>query len=141
VNKRWSAVWSVTPTAGDNSDKCATTAYADRAASMVKVNSQSASYTCVAADAGGLIYHPSSDTTARTWTIPSNAAVPYPIGTMITFDNDYGAGAITIGINTDVLSFVGVAGGTGNRTLAPGGQATAYKATATRWRISGVGLS
>lgn len=104
-------------------------------------NSQSADYTLVAADAGKHIYHPAADTTARTWTIPANGSVAFQIGTAITFDNDYGAGAITISITTDTLVLVGSAGSTGSRTLASGGQATAVKVTSTRWRISGTGLS
>jgi hypothetical protein len=104
-------------------------------------NSQSADYTTVLADAGKHIYHPAADTTPRTWTIDSNANVAYPIGTAITFDNDYGAGAITIAITSDTLVLVGSAGSTGSRTLASGGRATAVKVTSTRWRISGVGLT
>ncbi len=109
--------------------------------SVVPVNSQSASYTTTLADAGKAIYHPAADTTTRTWTIDSNATVPYPIGTVITFDNDYGAGAITIAIASDTLVLVGAAGSTGSRTLASGGQATAIKVTSTRWRINGTGLT
>lgn len=104
-------------------------------------NSQSAAYTLVASDAGKHIYHPAADATARIWTIPANASVAFPIGTAVTFDNDFGAGAITIAITTDTLVLVGTAGSTGSRTLAPGGQATAVKVTATRWRISGTGVS
>jgi hypothetical protein len=104
-------------------------------------NSQSANYTTVAADAGKHLYHPAADTTARTWTIDSNANVAYPIGTAITFDNDYGAGALTIAITSDTLVLVGTAGSTGSRTLASGGQATAIKVASTRWRISGTGLT
>jgi hypothetical protein len=104
-------------------------------------NSQSAAYTMVAADAGKHIYHPAADTTARTWTIPANGTVAFPIGTAITFDNDIGAGALTIAITTDTLVLVGTVGSTGSRTIASGGQATAIKVTATRWRIAGTGLS
>jgi hypothetical protein len=78
---------------------------------------------------------------ARTWTIPANSAVPFEIGTAVTFDNDIGAGAITIKITDDVLVLVGASGLTGVRTLAPGGQATALKVAATRWRINGTGIS
>lgn len=101
------------------------------------LNSRSADYTLVLGDANGLIYHPSADTTARVWTIPANSSVPFPIGTTITFDNDDGAGALTIAITTDTLVLVGSAGGTGSRTLAEGGRAVAVKVTSTRWRISG----
>lgn len=109
--------------------------------SGIPVNSQSAAYALVAADASKMIYHPPTDATARVWTIPANGSVPFPIGTVVTFDNDFGAGAITIAITTDTLVLVGLAGSTGSRTLAPGGRATATKVTATRWRIAGVGLT
>jgi hypothetical protein len=104
-------------------------------------NSQSAAYTLVLSDSGKHIYHPAADTTARVWTIPANASVAFPIGTAVTFDNDFGAGAITIAITSDTLVLVGAAGSTGSRTLASGGQATAVKVTSTRWRINGTGLT
>lgn len=105
------------------------------------VNSQSAAYTAVLGDANGIIYHPASDTTARTWTIPANSSVAFPVGTTLVFDNDIGAGALTIAITTDTMVLVGAAGTTGSRTIAAGGQATAYKATSTRWRINGTLLT
>ena len=103
-------------------------------------NSQSADYTCVLADAGKHIYHPSADTTARTWTIPANASVAYPIGTPLTFVNDTSAGTITIAITSDTMVLAG-AGTTGSRTLAANGIATAIKITSTRWMINGTGLT
>lgn len=103
-------------------------------------NSQSAAYTLVLGDSGKSIYHPSADTTARTWTIPANASVAYPIGTAITFINDTSAGAITISITSDTLVLAGT-GSTGSRTLAASGMATAIKMTSTRWMISGSGLT
>ena len=103
-------------------------------------NSQSAAYTCVLSDAGKHIYHPSADTTARTFTIPANASVAYPLGTAITFINDTSAGVVTIAITTDTLVFAG-AGTTGSRTLAANGMATAIKIGTTRWMISGTGLT
>ena len=106
----------------------------------VPQNSRSAAYTLVLADAGKHIYHPSADTTARTWTIPANASVAFPIGTAVTFVNDNGAGAITIAITTDTLVLAGP-GTTGSRTLADNGVATAVKVTATRWVISGTNLT
>jgi hypothetical protein len=45
--------------------------------SNIPQNSKSAAYTTVATDAQKHIFHPSADTTARTWTIDSNAIVPY----------------------------------------------------------------
>ena len=106
----------------------------------VPQNSQSAAYTATLADSGCHLYHPSADTTARIWTIPSNASVAFPIGTALTFINDTSAGVITIAINTDTLVLAG-AGTTGSRTLAANGMATAIKTTSTRWMISGSGLT
>jgi hypothetical protein len=91
-------------------------------------------------DGGGHVYHPSADTTARTWTIPANASVAFPIGSAITIINDSSAGALTIAITSDTLILAG-AGTTGSRTLAANGIATAVKMTATRWMISGTGLT
>ncbi len=106
----------------------------------VPQNSKSAAYTLVLSDAGRHIYHPSADTTARIWTIPANSSVAFPIGTSVTFINDTSGGVITISITTDTLVLAGT-GGTGSRTLAANGVATAVKVTATRWIISGTALT
>ena len=103
-------------------------------------NSKSANYTLVLADAGDHILHPSADTTARTFTIPANSSVAFPIGTAITFINQNGAGNVTISITTDTMRLAG-AGTTGSRTLAANGVATALKIAATEWIISGGGLT
>jgi len=106
----------------------------------VPQNSQSAAYPLVAADAGKHILHPSADTTARTFTIPANSSVPYPLGTALTFVNQNGAGVVTIAITDDTMRLAG-AGTTGSRTLAANGIATALKITNTEWIISGTGLT
>ena len=104
-------------------------------------NSRSAAYTLTLDDAGKHILHPAADTTARTFTIPANASVPYPIGTAITFVNQNGTGGIvTIAITTNTMRLAGT-GTTGSRTLARNGVATAIKITATEWIISGTGLT
>jgi hypothetical protein len=103
-------------------------------------NSQSAAYTLVLADSGKHILHPSADTTARTFTIPANSSVTYPVGTAITFINQNGAGVVTIAITSDTMRLAG-AGTTGSRTLAANGVATAIKITSTEWIISGTGLT
>ena len=104
--------------------------------SNIPQNSQSAAYTAVATDAQKHLLHPASDNNARTFTIPANASVPYPIGTAITFVNKINALTIACG---DTLQLA--TGGTGNRTLAVNGIATALKIAATEWIISGVGLT
>lgn len=111
-----------------------------KAAVGIPQNSQSAAYTLVLGDANKHVYHPSADTTARIWTIPANGSVAFPIGTAVTFVNDSSAGVVTIAITTDTLVWQPT-GGTGSRTLAANGQATALKITSTRWVITGVGLT
>ena len=95
----------------------------------------SGAYTLVAADAGELVY----STSTRTVTIPSNASVPFEIGTSIVFISGAGA-TTTIAITSDTLLLAGQ-GTTGSRTLAAHGMATAVKVAATTWYISGNGLT
>jgi len=102
-------------------------------------NSQSAAYTLVLADNGKHIFHPVGDNNARTFTIPANSSVAYPIGTALTFIN-MAAAAVTIAITTDTLT-LSSAGTTGSRTLAQYGSATCIKITSTSWLISGSGLT
>lgn len=112
---------------------------AGSSSSTIAQNSQSVNYTTVLSDAGLAIYHPAADTTARTFTIDSNANVAYPVGTLLTFVNENGAGTLTIAITSDTMRLAG-AGTTGSRTLLANGMATAYKMTSTSWLISGVNL-
>jgi hypothetical protein len=105
----------------------------------VPQNSQSAAYTLVLADAGKHIFHPVGDNNARTFTIPANGSVAYPIGTAITFIN-MAVANVTIAITSDTLT-LSPAGTTGSRTLATNGSATCIKITSTQWLISGSGLT
>jgi hypothetical protein len=103
------------------------------------VNSQSAAYTLVLADAGKVILHPSTDANARTFTIPANSSVAYAVGTVLTFVN-MTSQVVTIAITSDTLYLAGT-GTTGSRSLAQYGMATAVKLTSTTWLISGSGLT
>jgi len=105
----------------------------------IPVNSQSAAYTAVLADSGKVIFHPSTDANARTFTIPANSSVAYPVGTAITFIN-MTSQVVTIAITTDTM-YLSSAGTTGSRSLAQYGSATAIKMTTTTWLISGSGLT
>jgi hypothetical protein len=108
---------------------------------VIPPNVQSANYTTVLADTGKNIIHPSSDTTARTFTIDSHADVPYVSGACLTFTNEPEAGDLTIAITSDTMYLAG-AGTTGSRTLAAPGVATAVRLSETTdWIISGVGLT
>lgn len=117
------------------------TASADVGYRHVPQNSKSAAYTTVASDAGQDIFHPSSDATARVFTIDNTVA--YPNGAEISFTNQRGAGNVTIAISggSGVLNWAGTAAGVGSRTLAPNGWAMAKKMTSTDWLITGVGLT
>jgi len=95
----------------------------------------SGAYTVVAGDAGEHIY----TTTTRTVTIPANASVAFPVGTVLSFISGVGA-TTTIAITSDTMYLAG-AGTTGSRTLAAHGMATAVKVASTTWYISGNGLS
>lgn len=103
-------------------------------------NIQSANYTTVASDAGKTILHPATDNNSRTFTIPSNASVPYPVGTCITFINTVNTVTIAITSDTMYMYFSGSAI-TGSRTLDAYGIATAIKVGTTSWLISGNGLT
>ena len=102
-------------------------------------NSQSANYTLVLADAGKTILHPISDNNARTFTIPSNASVAYPVGTVVIFVNL--VNTLTIAINSDTLYLASGSGTAGSRSLASFGVASALKVASTTWIISGNGLT
>jgi hypothetical protein len=101
-------------------------------------NSESVDYTLVLADSGKYIYHPSTDANARTFTIPANSSVAYPIGTAISFVN-MSTNALTIAITSDTMYLS--TGATGSRTLAQYGSATALKMTSTTWLITGSNLT
>ena len=105
----------------------------------VPIASKSAAYTTVLADSGKVIFHPSTDANARTFTIDSNANVAYALGTVLTFIN-MTSQAVTVAITSDTLYLAGT-GTTGSRTLAQYGMASAIKMTSTTWIISGSGLT
>ena len=105
----------------------------------IPINSRSSEYVAVLADAGKVLFHPAADAIARTFYIPANSSVAYPLGTAITFIN-MSTAAVYIVVTTDTL-YLSSAGTTGFRTLAQYGSATAIKMTATTWLISGSGLT
>jgi hypothetical protein len=102
-------------------------------------NSQSGNYTAVLADSGKHLFHPNGGGAGDTFTIPANASVAYPIGTVLTFVNR-DSNSISIAITSDTMVLAGTTS-TGTRTLAQNGIATAIKTESTIWMISGTGLS
>jgi hypothetical protein len=103
--------------------------------------SVSADYTLVLGDAGFHIYRPSSDSVSRTWTIPNNTNVAFPVGTVVTFVNDGSAGALFIATESPDTTVLSGTGAVGSRTIIATGVATALKVAPTRWIISGTGIS
>ena len=82
----------------------------------IPINSQSAAYTLVLSDAGKAIFHPSTDANARTFTIPANSSVAFPVGTAVSFIN-MTSQVVSIAITTDTM-YLSSAGTTGTRSLA-----------------------
>jgi hypothetical protein len=105
----------------------------------VPQNSQGSSYNVVLADTGRHLYHAIGQA-AATYTIPTNANVPFSVGAAITFIN-FSANAVTVAVTSTDTLYLSSAGTTGNRTLAQYGIATAVKITSTSWIISGSGLT
>jgi hypothetical protein len=101
-------------------------------------NSQNGNYTLVIGDAGKLI-NKTSGGAGETITIPANGSVAFPVGTMVSINND-GGGTLSIAITTDTLAWPAGAA-TGTRTLANNGLAVITKVTSTKWKITGVGLT
>jgi hypothetical protein len=93
-------------------------------------------YAFVLADRGKQVAHTSG--TAHTWTIPANASVPFPIGTVIRGVNT--GGNVTIQITSDTLTNVST-GATGTRTIIGPAAYTLEKIGATSWFISGIGVT
>ena len=94
-------------------------------------NSQSADYTLVLGDAGKQIFHPASDANRRTYTIPANSSVSFPIGTVVLFTVENNGTRVVVNINTDTLVFG--AGTTGPLIVPPNNTLMAIKVTATKW--------
>lgn len=102
-------------------------------------NKKNEAYVLTISDAGKHIFHESTDLTARTYTIPNHSAVPYPIGTTLSFIN-MSPNVVNITTVDDIMYLAG-SGLTGNRILSIYGTATALKMTDTTWIISGIGLA
>lgn len=106
----------------------------------IPVNSQIVAYSLVLADAGDMIFHPSTDANNRTYTIPSSTTVAFPLGTVLTFSNLATANPVTVAIITDTLYLAGT-GATGSRTIGAYGIAQATKVALGIWLLTGTGVS
>lgn len=106
-----------------------------RGAPVVSGNS---AYAFPAADAGHTVYH--DEASSRTYTIPANASVAHPIGTMFIIDNtgnSGSAGTITLAITSDTLRRGDGTSGTGSRTIAANQVAVIRKTKSTEWVCTG----
>jgi WD40 repeat protein len=94
-------------------------------------NIQSANYTLLPSDAGKQIFHPASDTFSRTYTIPANNSVPFPLGTVVLFTVENGSQPVAVNINSDTLVFGD--GTTGTLRVFQNNTLVCIKVTATKW--------
>lgn len=115
----------------NNADTAKTTGYVG----IPQVVLNSGNLTLSKAHAGKHIYVTGA---GQTITIPSNASVPFEIGTTIVVVNGNLTSSITIA--SDTLKLAGTAT-TGTRTVNENGIATLIKIAATTWIISGNGVS
>jgi len=102
------------------------------------LNTQDAAYTLVLGDSGKTILHTSAS--PHTWTIPPNASVAYPSGTVIVVAN-IGSGAVTIARGAGVALRIGGSATDGDKALAQHGVASLFKLDTNSWYISGTGVS
>lgn len=100
--------------------------------------SDSDDYTFVLSDAGKHYYHPASSSPDHTLTIPANASVAFPIGTVLAGVNEDGAGDLTIAITSDTLRWTDQVG---SRTVAENGTFSLLKVASTVWRLTGDGIT
>lgn len=97
---------------------------------------KTAAFTLALADASNHIYYTGA---AANLTVPTNASVAFPVGTVITVINN-GSGALTI-VTTGITMNQAGTTNTGNRTLATKGMATLIKVATDTWFISGAGIT
>lgn len=102
------------------------------------INTQDGDYELVLTDASKTI-HKASGGAGETITIPANASVAFPLGTLIAIEND-GGGTLTVAITSDTLTW-SQDNTTGSRTLADGGALVIQKMTATTWKCAGSQVS
>jgi hypothetical protein len=118
------------------------TSVANSAASFgylgVPQNAQSASYTVQLSDVGKQIYMTTASTTV---TIPANATLPLPIGSMIVVTTGPSASSVSVAVTTDTMYWMGTSGTSGTRTLAAYSTCSLIKVASTTWYISGIGLT
>ncbi|MHB8529192.1 MAG: hypothetical protein ACYC8V_06735 [Caulobacteraceae bacterium] len=102
------------------------------------INEQDGNYTLALSDAGKLIRANSAAGIA--WTIPPNASVALPVGTVIVLRN-VGAGTVTITRGAGVTQTIAGAATNKDVALAQNGMASLIQEAANVWLVSGTGVS
>lgn len=98
-----------------------------------------ANYTFALGDRGRDINHTSAST--HTWTIPANADVAFPLGTVIGLGAANGSGDVSIAPDSGVTLRWAGPGTSGARTLAANAQAYLKKTATNTWYVGGAGIT
>jgi hypothetical protein len=102
------------------------------------IQTQNGNYTLVMNDRGTTILHSSGS--GHTYTIPANASVAFPVGTVISITNSDTSNSMTLAITSDTLRLAG-SSLTGSRTLGPVSDVYLKKIASTTWIVNGVGIT
>lgn len=102
------------------------------------LNTQDATYTFVLNDSGKTLLHTSAS--AHTWTIPPNASVAYPTGTVIVLAN-IGSGLVTLARGAGVALRISGTATDQDVDIAQHGIASILKLDTNSWYVSGSGVS
>ena len=104
------------------------------------LNTQNGNYTLVLGDQGNMLYHTSGS--AHAYTIPPNASVALPIGTVVLIENEVAAGVVTVTRGAGVSMFLrGTSVTDADRALAANGSCAIKKVATNTWSITGIGLT
>lgn len=79
--------------------------------------------------------------TAHTLTVPSNATVPFRLGSSVNVFNDIGAGVVTIAKESGVTLILAGTGAMTSIAIAATGACMITKRGTNRWFVTGVGLT
>lgn len=115
------------------------TAAANGSAGSLTITSKSADYTLVLADANQGFLHPASDANSRTFTVPNNSTVAFPVGTEETFINRAIPLVAVQVVSPDTLTVAGFTT-SGIAQIRQNGWGTMIKDTSTSWLIEGQGV-
>lgn len=97
-------------------------------------------YTFVLSDRGKHVYTNAEVGTPLFWTVPANADVEFPTGTVITVVNRSDSD-LTIDRTSPAELFLAASGGVGTLTVTTFGMITLLKIEEDMWIINGVGVS